>query len=371
MLDSSLLGADRRDDVARSLDARIERLIAAPSVDDAEFDAIAVDVFAYQYERDDPYRRYCDRFGASPAMVRSWRDVPPVPTTAFSAARLACFSPERTAIRFESSGTTGVTPSTHELENASLYDASLRAHYAACVLAAGDPLPLIALVPPFEESPNSSLSYMVSRLAADAEDSTFLIRGGELDVDRAVAAFRSAQAPVVVFGTAFAFVHLFDRVRATGARFALPVGSRVVETGGFKGRSREVPREQLYGAFESLLGVPRSYCVSEYGMCELGSQWYDANIADIAAGRAPRFDVKIGPHWARARVVDPVTADPVAQGEDGLIQIFDLSNRGSVASILTGDLGVARDGGIVLLGRHRGAPPKGCSIAADALLDRG
>jgi hypothetical protein len=84
-----------------------------------------------------------------------------------------------------------------------------------------------------------------------------------------------------------------------------------------------------------------------------------------------RLDVKVGPHWAKAIVVDPVTAQPVERGAEGLIRIFDLSNRGSVCALVTGDLGIERDGGFVLLGRSAGAPPKGCSIDADELLTRG
>jgi hypothetical protein len=103
-------------------------------------------------------------------------------------------------------------------------------------------------------------------------------------------------------------------------------------------------------------------------MCELGSQWYDTNLADVSAGRKPRRHVKIGPHWTRTLIVDPVTNLPLASGETGLLQIFDMSNRGSVAAVLTGDLARERDGGIEIVGRHPGAPPKGCSIAADANL---
>jgi len=114
--------------------------------------------------------------------------------------------------------------------------------------------------------------------------------------------------------------------------------------------------------------VPRALCASEYGMCELGSQWYDTNIADHLAGRTIRAGIKAGPHWARTVVVDPVTAQPVQLGTTGLLQVFDLSNRGSVAAVLTGDLVREVDGGFELIGRGSGQPPKGCSIAIDAAL---
>jgi hypothetical protein len=371
MMDGAGPVVDGRDDEARRLDDRIQKYVAGDERGDSSFDPLALELFAYQYEKNEPYRRYCDRFGRTPADARSWRDVPAVPASAFGAARLACFDGGRTALRFVSSGTTrSARPSVHDLDCGALYDTSLLSQYRARVTPDAASMRVVALAPSFQEAPHSSLSYMLSKVAdvLGAPGGGFFIRDDRLDFEGAASALRAGSEPVVVFGTAFAFVHFFDRSRELGERFSLPIGSRVVETGGFKGRSREVPRDELYAAFGDLLGVPRVLCLSEYGMCELGSQWYDANLDDFLAGRRPRVDVKIGPHWARAIVVDPMTAQPVTPGDEGLIQIFDASNRGSVASILTADIGRERDGGIELLGRFAGAPPKGCSIAVDALL---
>lgn len=368
----SALTAERRDRAARDLDDRILQWIGGTDRTDVGFDRLALDLFAYQYARNEPYRRYCDQSGRRPENVAAWRDVPAVPASAFAGARLACFRVDQTALTFESSGTTsaGADPSIHELDTGLLYDASLLAHFRSQVLPDAAAMRLVALAPPCEELPRSSLSYMLSKISSvfGTPADGFFVRDGRLDFEGAAAALGANADPVIVFGTAFAFVHFFDRCREQGVSFSLPVGSRVVETGGFKGKSREVPREELYRDFTELLDVPRVLCLSEYGMCELGSQWYDANLGDYAAGRAPRVDVKVGPHWAKATIVDPVTAQPVRAGEAGLIQVFDLTNRGSVAAVLTADLGRELQGGFVHLGRFAGAPPKGCSIATDALL---
>jgi hypothetical protein len=365
-------GQDKRDAAARELDNRIRDFVVSRERAHAGFGRLALELFAYQYENNEPYRRYCNRYGRTPSDVRTWRDVPAVPAATFAAARLACFPLEHTALMFTSSGTTsgGAAASTLELDSAVLYDASLLEQYHAKVLPGATSMRLIALAPSFEEAPHSSLSYMLSKIASvfGEPGGGFFVREGQLDFEGLCAALREGGEPVVVFGTAFAFVHFFERCAAEGVHFRLPIGSRVVETGGFKGKSREIPREELYAGFGEFLGVPRVLCVSEYGMCELGSQWYDANVDDYFAGRTPRVDVKVGPPWAKARVVDPVTAEAVQPGEEGLIQIFDLSNRGSVAAILTADVGREQAGGFVLVGRFAGAPPKGCSIAADALL---
>ncbi|HLJ84467.1 MAG TPA: hypothetical protein VKT51_09875 [Candidatus Eremiobacteraceae bacterium] len=361
--------ADHRDEIARSLDERIARyMTGAP--DDDEFERVARKLFAYQYERNAPYRAFCDRMGRRPGDVAGWRDAPPISAASFGEARLACFPAERSAFAFVSSGTTSSgRASRHELDAAALYTTSLETHYRTMVLPDAAGMRHIFLAPPFQEAPHSSLSFMLSALAArfGSRESGFFLRGDSLEMADLARALRSVE-PCVVFGTAFAFVHLFDRCRMEGKRYRLPQGSRIVETGGFKGKSREVERDVLYGWFEEYLGVPRSFCVSEYGMCELGSQWYDANIADEVAGNYRREHVKVGPHWTRAIIVDPVTAEELPAGAPGLLRVYDLSNRGSVASILTGDLARTRDGGIEIIGRNPGAPPKGCSIAADAIL---
>src|SRR5262249_62325078 len=88
----------------------------------------------------------------------------------------------------------------------------------------------------------------------------------------------AAREPLALCGTSFAFVPLLDRLEARGASLALPAGTRVMETGGFKGRSRELSRDELHGAIEARLGVPRASIVNQYGMCELASQFYEPTL---------------------------------------------------------------------------------------------
>jgi hypothetical protein len=136
-----------------------------------------------------------------------------------------------------------------------------------------------------------------------------------------------------------------------------------VETGGFKGRSRSVPRAELYLALEERLGVPLERIVNQYGMTELGSQFYDSVLLDPAAPRR-----KLGPPWARVRIVDPETGGDAPGDEVGVILVADLANTGSVAVVQTADLGRRVAGGFEVLGREPGAEERGCSIAADWLL---
>ncbi|HEX7241001.1 MAG TPA: hypothetical protein VF263_12085, partial [Longimicrobiaceae bacterium] len=176
------------------------------------------------------------------------------------------------------------------------------------------------------------------------------------------AALREAEAdgvPVCVLGTSFAFVHWLD---AAGERYALPAGSRVMDTGGFKGRSREVTREELYAALGEQLGVGAEWCVNEYGMTEMSSQFYDG-VAGVAAPRLHR-----APAWVRTRAVDPETLEALPDGETGVLRHWDLANLGSVMAVQTADLGMVTPDGIRLLGRARGAEARGCSLAMDQFL---
>jgi hypothetical protein len=168
-----------------------------------------------------------------------------------------------------------------------------------------------------------------------------------------------------VAGTAFAFVHLLDALTARGARVALPEGSRIMETGGFKGRSRVVARDELYLGIRDRLGVPVDRMVNEYGMTELLTQMYEPLLREGDAG--PRRHVP--PPWLRVRALDPTTLAPVGPGTAGLLCFFDLANAGSAAHVLTEDMGCVGPDGLHLQGRVAGAEPRGCSLTLEEILN--
>jgi hypothetical protein len=308
---------------------------------EGDFDSLVLLLFAEQYKNNLPYRRLCDARRQTPATVTSWREVPPVPAAAFKRFSLTC-APEAECVQvFHSSGTTGAETSRHFMDSGALetYRVSLRAGWSQVL----PELPTLALMPPPQDAPHSSLSFMAAELGA-----TFLW-GEKLTLP-------NLTNPVVLFGTAFALVNLFD----SGEGKALPKGSFVVETGGFKGKSREVSREELYGWFTDILGVPESNCFSEYGMSELASQFYSVGLSGP----------KLGPPWVRTRALDPVTGTDAAPGEPGLLAHWDLANTNSCLAVQTEDLGVMlpNNSGFQLLGRAPGAVLRGCSLTAEEFL---
>jgi acyl-CoA synthetase (AMP-forming)/AMP-acid ligase II len=337
--------------------------------DDARFERLALALFAFQFDANVPYGRFCAARGVTPTSVRSWREIPAVPTGAFKELPLRCFPAERCRHVFRTSGTSLARRGELQLDTLALYEASLVASFEHGVLpdlGPGERLPMLVLAPPPAEAPDSSLSHMFGVMQArrGAPGGGFFVRGGALAVEELLAALRSTSAgPALLCGTAFAFVHLLEALEARGLRLALPQGTRVMETGGFKGRSRELPRERLHAWLGERLGVPPERIVNQYGMTELGSQFYDSVIAEPHAPRKKHV-----PAWVRVRIVDPESARDVPAGEVGAIQIVDLANTGSVLAIATADLGVQRGDGFEVLGREAGAEARGCSIAADELL---
>ncbi|MBI4178818.1 hypothetical protein HY522_05230 [bacterium] len=343
------------------------------------FTKLALDLFAYQYERNPAYRMFCmkDR-GAGPSTpdrIRSWKDIPAVPVGAFRAAPFCGFAPDRAVQVFETSGTTGRAPGRHYFDTLDLYDESALPNFSRYLLPDDAHLPMRMLMPAPAENPKSSLSYMC-RIVAEAfgEDAEWFVRDGKMDVSGILADLDRAakeDRPRMILGTAFAFVHLIDVMAEKGLQVRLPAGSRIMETGGYKGRSREMTADQLHAHIETFLGVPRAWIVNEYGMTELSSQMYDDTLRHaVQSTAAPAADserlvLKIPPPWVKIQIADPVSLEPAPYGTPGIVRIWDLANRGSAVAVQTGDLGIAAAAGFQVLGRNAGADMRGCSLQAE------
>lgn len=333
--------------------------------DDARFETLALELFAHQYAHNPAYQRLCRAFRVRPEDVARWQDIPPVPTGAFKEARLAAF-PEAQEVRiFRTSGSTTAARGQLHLDTLELYQASLLATFAAYICPDRKRIRFAVLAPSAANAPDSSLSYMFEvacRELGSARSACYVEPQG-WEPERLIADLRELDEPIALVGTAFAFVHLIDALEARGLRLRLPDGTRVMETGGFKGRSREVTRGELHGAIAAVLGVSASRIVNQYGLCELGSQFYEPTLRTGVPTRSKRI-----PPWVRTRVVDPASMQDVAPGERGLLVHYDLVNTGSVLAVQTSDLGRVTQAGLEILGRLEAAEARGCSIAADALL---
>ena len=355
---------------ADALDARIRAAIADYALDDRAFDALACDVFAHQFRWNAPYAAYARSLGVTEnALPRTAGAIPAVPGAAFKDAALCTVTPERAALWFETSGTTQARSGRHYLETPALYEAALLAGFDRAMLADGVPLRYVMLVPDPRERPHSSLGYMMATVARERGDGRegWYLRDDGLDVARLTADVARANADgvaVCVATTAFALVALLDELEAAGRSLPLPSGSRVMETGGFKGRTRVVGREELYARAAAAFAIDEAAIVAEYGMTELSSQYYDSPASRWSAKR-----IKLPAPWLRPIVVD-IAGNPLPDGIVGAIRHVDCANRSSVVAIQTEDLGVITAEGLLLLGREEGAALRGCSLDAEDLLRR-
>lgn len=349
-------------------EALLRLIQAAPDrPSDDLFNEIALPLFQYQFECNPAYRRFCLLQKKGPDTVRSWEEIPPLPVTAFKVAEVACRPIGEARRIFHSSGTTLTGMSRHFLFDLEISRAAILSHFARHLMPEGEKMVLAILAPSPEEAPHSSLSHMmeVIREAFGAEGSRYYIEKGRLQGERLAYELAEAGAPVCLLGTSFSFVHFIDFHEERAFPCSLPAGSRLMDTGGFKGRSRTVSQHWLYAMFEKRLGIPVRNCINEYGMSEMTSQFYDGRIGS-EPGR-----VYQAPPQLRTRFLHPETLKPVEKGEAGLLAHVDLANIDSAAALLTEDLGKEVDGGFVLLGRAPGAAMKGCSLSLDDLLKEG
>ncbi len=336
------------------------------------FEDLALAAFAYQYERIAPYRGLCDRRGVTPANAGDWRRIPLVPTSAFKSVELAAAPPVEV---FRSSGTTGAGEprSIHRHPYPDLYRRTIDASFPRYSLPWTGPaggsgrLPILSLIPSRQLLPDSSLSFMAEHVIARWGSPESLTAVGPRGVEAAPArswtgARQREGRPVLLLATAFALAQWLDALDdRLGLRFRLPAGSVLFETGGFKGRTKELSRPELLDRVRAFLGIPPEFVVREYGMTELTSQAYTRVLSDGDP------DLFVTPPWMRVRILDPETLEELPFGRTGLIAVLDLANLGSAIHLLTEDLGVAEEGGFRLTGRAAGAELRGCSLAAEEL----
>lgn len=322
------------------------------------------------------YRDLCGTAALASGSGGDWRDIPAIPAAAFKEWDVTSLPKSGRVRVFCSSGTTGHTPSRHyhSEESLALYDDSLWAWFGPHLTADRDSAALrfMSLTPSSDDAPHSSLAHMMDTVArrwwwpeAAVPGRAFFGRvdSGDAwqvpaeDVVESLAAAERSGLPVLLAGTAFNFVHLFDGMAALGSHLALPSGSRAMETGGYKGRSRALTRAELHEAIRERLGIRPECIVSEYGMSELSSQAYDG-----VAGAADRQRVFRLPPWARALVVSAENGREVPEGGTGLLRLLDLANVWSAMAVQTADLAVRRNDGFELLGRAPASEARGCSL---------
>jgi len=339
--------------------------------DAREFEKLTFEIFNFQFQQNPVYRRLCEARNAQPGLVTSWQQIPAVPAAAFKELDLTCLPPADRTTVFRSSGTTSQERSRHfhSKESLAVYDASLLPWFRRHLLREGEAsnraVDFFSLTPAAAAAPQSSLAHMIDAAtrvfggnASRSFGSVDCEGQWSVEANLLLDALTTAKRPVLLLGTAFNFVHLLDTMETRQLGLKLPEGSRVMETGGYKGRSRELPKATLHANLSRTLGLPASAIISEYGMSELSSQAYDLAVDD----HNPRERLFRFPPWCRFQVINPETVQPAREGSPGLLRILELANVASVIAVQTEDLAVQHGDGFELLGRAAKAGARGCSL---------
>ncbi len=311
---------------------------------DLEFEQLALQVFQYQATNNRVYQEYLEHLKFDISTVKSLTQIPFLPIDFFKSHKVVSTDKEAQAI-FTSSGTTGNLTSRHYVPDLKIYEASFTKGFEQYYGAVSDYC-ILALLPSYLEREGSSLIYMMEKLIKDSkhEKSGFYLHNHE-ELIAAITDLKKQNQKILLLGVSFALLDLAEK-------FQLDLdGVIVMETGGMKGRRKEITREELHAFLTQRLGVEKIH--SEYGMTELLSQAY-------SKGDSLFFT----PSWMKIMIRD--TYDPFSyekQGRSGGVNVIDLANIHSCSFIETQDLGrIHADGSFEILGRFDHSDIRGCNL---------
>jgi hypothetical protein len=310
-----------------------------------EFSIIALEVFKFQYEHNPLYRDYCNGLQRSPEIVKRITDIPFLPISFFKTHMIKTTAFEAGLI-FESSGTTGSATSHHYVKDPALYVKSFSEAFKNFYGDVKDYC-ILGLLPSYLDRSNSSLVYMVDHLIKESghEESGFYLNEFE-KLNATLKRLGSSAQKTILIGVTYAWLDF-------GSLFPQQLFNTIImETGGMKGRGREMTKAELYEYLKKTFGVP---CIhSEYGMTELLSQAYGVD------GRMA------SPPWMKVLLrdeTDPFLVSELSGTTSGAINIIDLANLYSSSFIATDDIGTAvQGGGFEILGRIDNSDIRGCSL---------
>ena len=322
-----------------------------PSLGDGDFGALALALLRQQAETNVPYRRLLRAQGFETGAAACWSDFPAMPASSFKDVSVCTFPESEAVAVFETSGTTSGRPGRHYFRSLVYYEKALEAAWRQ-FLPDLSGHHWVSLIPPAAVKKTSSLSHMISHLSGRvAGGRTVWCCDGDyrMDLELFRRELEKNDRPVLVLGTSFALAQAAESGCATG----LPAGSVIFDSGGYKGRQREIPKDEFMSLLGETFGVPASGIWNEYGMTEWSSQGYARGDTGLHGF----------PPWMRIVLRDPESGAEVAPGETGLVEAYDLANVGSVMAVGTRDLARWESGGLRILGRLAAGDARGCSLS--------
>ena len=309
-----------------------------------QFEKIALKVFRFQYENNLVYREFCDFLKTNVQKVKSLEQIPFLPIQFFKSHKVVS-NENLVQETFSSSGTTGMMTSKHFVTDISLYEESYRKGFTQFYGNIEDYV-VLALLPSYLEREGSSLIYMVEDLIqmTKSPESGFYLHNHEELIEKLTRLDNSGQN-VILIGVTYALLDLIEKYP-----FQLQ-NTIIMETGGMKGKRKEMIREELHEQLCQGFGVTAIH--SEYGMTELLSQAYSLGNGIFEC-----------PSWMQILVRDTEDAlTYVADGKTGGINVIDLANINSCSFIATQDLGKKQpNNSFEILGRFDNSDIRGCNL---------
>lgn len=309
-----------------------------------DFKQVAFSVFRHQFENNKVYRSFCDLLYIHPSDVHTLEDIPFLPIEFFKSKKIIS-SLEEVQEVFTSSGTTGGVTSKHYVTDIEFYKESYLkgfAHFYGNI----EDYAVLALLPNYLERKGSSLVYMVADLIQRSKNkkSGFYLNNIEELAKKLIKIDQKGQKTLLI-GVSFALMDLIEK-----CQFELK-NTIIMETGGMKGRRKELVRNELHALLQQGFGVKNIH--SEYGMTELLSQGYSYGNGVFET-----------PPWMKVITRDPEDALSIQKnGKTGGINIIDLANYNSCAFIATQDLGkVHQNGTFEIIGRFDNSDIRGCNL---------
>ena len=346
--------------------------------DDTEFNDISLRLFRFQYENCKPYSRFCESKGLTPSNVDKWIDIPAIPAEALKYNDIACFPVEQAKRVFMTSGTTDPAKrgkSYRDDSNMELFDAAGNVVYQRYYAPDKRKLKALLISPPPEYMPESPSAYGIGLIVKYlTSEAVFILGESGFDMITFIDSLKQAEAtgePLPCIGATFGWIPFFDVCKEKGIKFQLPDGSEVIEGGGYKGKSREVSKEELLSLAYEILGVPNENVINLLGSTEITSVFTDNVLYNKFHGISePRY--KPNHPWTRTIVVDPDTLrEPkpkrLPKGEKGVIRHYDLANKSTVLAIQTEDVGYEIGDGFEIM--ERGTGIAGCSLAIEEFIE--
>lgn len=330
-------------------------LAAGIEGDSKPFDQLALDVFAYQYGCNTPYRAFCDALKRQPDNVPTWHDIPAFPNESFKTELVTSFPFDQAVMAQLTSGSTAIVRGQifrDEIGRALVLEANrvMTAAYLFPDLAQGQRCRVLILAPSPEMAPSMGMAVGMeeTRRHFGTPNSRFLLNHGGIDVAALVAALNESEAsgvPVAMIGSTSAFVFFFNACRKRGVSFHLPAGSRIGDGGGYRGRFGELTQEDYLALAYSVLGIPAAYCVNVLGMAESATNFFDDTLRCAVTGERAGKRMRRNPPWTRTVAVSLDSLSILPPGEVGLLRHYDVTNLPTVLAVQTDNLGYTDEAG--------------------------